>query len=99
MRSETHSSNLYFRNVVLPWNVIHIGFTDQLQRLRWWSGVFPEIKVFQYAPDDRRLLDEGDDFRIEAAFILSTALRTLQSIDVPDFLEKRRPQLFSTSGT
>jgi hypothetical protein len=34
---------------------------DHFHRLRRRSGIFPEIKVFKNAPDDKRLLDEGEE--------------------------------------
>jgi len=43
------SPNLYLRNVVLPWNVIHIGFTDHFQWLWWWSGILPQIEMFLHS--------------------------------------------------
>jgi len=54
--------------------------------------------VFKDAPYNRGLLYERDDFRSDAAFILSSALRTLQGIDVPDLLQENCPLLSSALG-
>jgi hypothetical protein len=55
------------------------------------TSISLEIKVFQYAPYDKRLLDEGNNFH------LSSALRTFQGINIPDLLQKHDPQLSSPS--
>ena len=68
------------------------GLADKFQWLRRRSGIFPEIKVFKYAPYDKRFLDEGDNFH------LSSALRALESINIPDLLQESCPQLSSAAG-
>ena len=98
IRSGSHSPNLYLRNVIFPGNVFRDRLADEFHGLRWRSWVFPEIKVFEYTPDHRRLLNEGDDFRSEAAFILSTALGTLECINIPDLLKENCPLLSSAPG-
>ena len=66
---------------------------------RWVHTPFPEalegvlgLPRVQYAPDDRGLFYEGDDFH------LSIALRTHHGIDVPDSLEKSSLHLSSSAG-
>lgn len=53
-----------FRNSVLQWNVVCAGFADHLQGLGWKPGILPEIRVFQDASDNLRvLLRRGNDIR------------------------------------
>lgn len=96
MSGNQHSSSFVVpgrsRNIVLPWNVVRAWFTDTLQWLRRRPGVFPEIKMFQDTPDDKRLLYERDDLH------LSSALRTLQGINIPNFLQKHSPHLSPAAG-
>ncbi len=81
------------RNIVLPWNVVCTRFAYQFQRLWRGSWVFPEIKMFQDAPDNQRLFNEGNNCH------LSSVLRALEDIDIPDLLQKHSPQLsFSGCG-